>query len=212
MTEELYPKAAWHSGASKHGETHTFSNATPEQYLNMGVHGDERLLACEPASKNGDEPCVVYGCKQDGVLNVTRIENREIKMTIPSIKDFFAQYAEHGHIFPAPGLRGVKLVNGDCVTLIAVLPDYEPYREYKYPLLINQYAHDKWYLCGKSTYDDSTRNIIKILNESGNVIAGEADYEAFKGGGVDSSHRIQTPSAFSDMLVAMAESVKETDQ
>jgi len=66
----------WFSPAATKADL--FSNATPEQYLNMGVHGDERLLACEPASKNGDEPCVVYGCKQNGALNVKRIENREI--------------------------------------------------------------------------------------------------------------------------------------
>jgi hypothetical protein len=98
-------------------------------------------------------------------------------MTIPSVKDFFAQYAEKGHIFPAPGLR-VRLRNriGDDVMMISPQYAESELRIYgdnggaRWGIGGRGFgiAKHEWILRANPDYD-----IIAILDESGNVVAGE---------------------------------------
>lgn len=94
-------------------------------------------------------------------------------MTLPSVKDFFAQYAHGGYIFPAPGLR-VRTRDGAVMFLSFIAPSYTKHME-TFPIR-GVKAH-YWTLEGKYQNNGakSTYDITAILDESGNVIAGEAN-------------------------------------
>ncbi len=85
-------------------------------------------------------------------------------MTIPSVKDFFAQYAEKGHIFPAPGLR-VLTKDGIGLNVWGVAPNYSQEN-----LVVMGQEGVKWNLLGWGNPD---YYIAAILDKSGAVVAGD---------------------------------------
>jgi hypothetical protein len=90
-------------------------------------------------------------------------------MTLPTVAEYFAQYAEKGHIFPAPGLR-VRLRNGKKVSILMVKPKYS---RNLYPVCSRGSGY--WRLDGFLNHPDNTEvyDITAILDESGNVLAGD---------------------------------------
>ena len=98
-------------------------------------------------------------------------------MTLPTVAEYFAQYTEKGHIFPAPGLRA-RLRNGSEDDVMMIAPAYSDSTLRIY----NDYGHKRWDIQGNAfTFEvdywilDSEPNydITAILYESGNVVAGE---------------------------------------
>lgn len=95
-------------------------------------------------------------------------------MTIkPTVAEFFAQYAKRGHIFPDGGLR-VKCRDRDVKQVTAVLPEYH---ENEYERILPNGTGWGWYISGRPnpphTRMQHDKDIIAILDEAGNVIAGE---------------------------------------
>jgi hypothetical protein len=94
------------------------------------------------------------------------------------VKDFLAQYADKGHIFPAPGLA-VRLRDGTSSDVMMIAPEYSDSKLRIYNDYGNNYWDIKgnafssewrgWILNSKPDYD-----IVAILDESGAVVAGDA--------------------------------------
>jgi hypothetical protein len=92
----------------------------------------------------------------------------------PTVADFFAQYAEKGHIFPEPYLR-VALRGGISTKIGAILPSYC----FQYtPIFDADDGSFKWSIDGKDGHDASdghhaSYDIVAVLDDAGDVIAGE---------------------------------------
>lgn len=88
--------------------------------------------------------------------------------SIPSVEEFFADYADEGHVFKEPGLK-VQLRDGGIEAMIcAVLPKYD---EGRYHIIG---ADDCWFIDGNA-YNNigvpHSKDIIAIL-DGDKVIAG----------------------------------------
>jgi hypothetical protein len=100
---------------------------------------------------------------------------------LPTIEEYFARYAKDGYIF-REGEAQVKLRNGTTDILASVLPSfYRPYVNSYFPemdafrVLSANYFEGEWNLEGKNLYTHNgiEADIIAILNDAGEVIAGE---------------------------------------
>jgi hypothetical protein len=98
-------------------------------------------------------------------------------MTLPTVAEYFAQYAEKGHIFPAPGLT-VRLRHGSEDDVMMIAPAYSDSTLRIY----NDYGYKRWDIQGNAfTFEvndwildlEPNYDITAILDESGNVVAGE---------------------------------------
>ena len=97
----------------------------------------------------------------------------------PTVAEFFAQYAEKGHIFNPP----LKIVlKNKCFTnafIAAVTPSYldecNPLHGGFYELGLGQGVHmiESWKINGQWLYykEDNRRDIIAVLDDAGNVLA-----------------------------------------
>lgn len=92
---------------------------------------------------------------------------------LPTVAEFFAQYAEKGVIFPAEGLW-VKCRDGDLKQVTAVLPEYH---ENEYERIVPNGIGWGWYIRGRPNPPHTRRHhdkdIIAVLDYAGSVIAVE---------------------------------------
>jgi hypothetical protein len=100
---------------------------------------------------------------------------------LPTVAEFFAQYAEKGHVWPEPGLRALLRNNLEgkvCVILSSYAHKELPVR-YVYSFDVDGDERIVTSLCaldGLSSSNDksySEDDIIAVLDGAGNVIAGE---------------------------------------
>lgn len=89
----------------------------------------------------------------------------------PTVAEFFKKFEKKGHIFSKRGLR-VKLRDGSEEIIVLIYP---PYADRGSPIEAKGYRDMNWEIDGKwiDNYEDE-RDIIAVLDDAGNVIAGEA--------------------------------------
>lgn len=95
---------------------------------------------------------------------------------LPTVAEFFAQYAEKGHIFPDGGLK-VRFHDGDEGLIMLIEPSHAVWEQ----SIVNNYSARLWRIDG--TYRIARKHksrrpqphdcdIIAVLDDAGNVIAG----------------------------------------
>jgi hypothetical protein len=100
---------------------------------------------------------------------------------LPTVAEFFAQYAENGYIFNPPLKIVLKSKLFDNAFIAVVTPSYldecNPLHGGFYELGLGKSTHmiESWKINGEWLYHkgDKRRDIIAVLDDAGNVIAGE---------------------------------------
>lgn len=90
--------------------------------------------------------------------------------SLPTVAEFFAQYAEQGHIFPDGGLK-VKWRDGEEDTIVLIFPAYVGSPHPIQAICLGT----RWRIDGNYLFNGPFHaDIIAVLDDAGEVIAGEA--------------------------------------